>query len=130
MARVKFVDESTHGKRAEAWTLHVAEERLTVRELIRRRVFQETAEYNARSTVASHALVQPLRSEAALTGDRPSTPPRVDPERQFHVALERFARNGFLILVGDRQVEQLDEEIDLALDTEAVFLKLVPLVGG
>ncbi|MEU1572893.1 hypothetical protein ABZ519_17320 [Streptomyces collinus] len=44
-----FVDETTAGERRTAWGLEIAEERLTVRELIRRRVFQEVAEYNART---------------------------------------------------------------------------------
>jgi hypothetical protein len=47
MGIVTFVDETTAGERRTAWGLETAEERLTVRELIRRRVFQEVAEYNA-----------------------------------------------------------------------------------
>jgi hypothetical protein len=46
---VTFVDETTAGERRTAWGLEIAEERLTVRELIRRRVFQEVAEDNART---------------------------------------------------------------------------------
>ena len=41
-----------------------------------------------------------------------------------------FSRNGFVVLVGDRQIEELDEEVDLRRDTEVTFLKLVALVGG
>ncbi|MFD5230806.1 hypothetical protein ACFWJ5_20175 [Streptomyces qaidamensis] len=48
MGIVTFVDETTAGERRTAWGPETAEERLTVRELIRRRVFQEVAEYNAR----------------------------------------------------------------------------------
>ena len=44
--------------------------------------------------------------------------------------VEAFGRNGFVVLVDDRQVEELDEDIELALGTEVTFLKLVPLVGG
>ncbi|TMR98444.1 hypothetical protein [Nonomuraea basaltis] len=45
-------------------------------------------------------------------------------------ALEEFSRNGFLLLVGDRQVEDLGVEIDLVADPVVSFVKLVPLVGG
>lgn len=45
-------------------------------------------------------------------------------------ALDAFARNGFLVLVGDRQIEDPDEWVALGPATEVVFLKLVPLVGG
>jgi hypothetical protein len=34
------------------------------------------------------------------------------------------------VLVGDRQVTDPDEEIELPLGVEVTFLKLVPLVGG
>ncbi|WP_268920458.1 hypothetical protein [Actinomadura soli] len=30
----------------------------------------------------------------------------------------------------DRQVEDLDEEVDLTTDPDLVFVKLVPLAGG
>jgi hypothetical protein len=34
------------------------------------------------------------------------------------------------MLVDDRQVEDLDEEIELRVSTEVSFVKLIPLVGG
>ena len=43
---------------------------------------------------------------------------------------QAFTRNGFFVLVGDRQVESLDEELELKVDTDVSFVKLVPLVGG
>jgi hypothetical protein len=78
-----------------------------------------------------HGLVQPTETERTLNGFRLRAPGQViDPERQFLSAVEAFGRNGFLVLVGDRQVEELDAELDLRTDTEVCFLKLVPLVGG
>ncbi|GAA3792821.1 hypothetical protein GCM10023083_30310 [Streptomyces phyllanthi] len=125
-----FVDETTSGGRGAGWELEVAEERLTLRELVRRRVFQEVAEYNARTPEVFHGLVQPVDAERVLNGYALRTRRRIDPEAQTELALAAFAGNGFLVLVGDRQITGLDEEIDLALGTEVVFLKLVPLVGG
>ncbi len=130
MTTVTFVDETTSGERRDAWGLEIAEERLTLGELIRRRVFQEVAEYNAARPELFRGLVQPTDAERALNGYRLPEPRRIDPERQCALALETFRRNGFLVLVGDRQVEELEEEVDLPLGTEVVFLKLVPLVGG
>ena len=51
-------------------------------------------------------------------------------EAQYERALQAFARNGFFVLVGDRQVEDLDEDLELEADTEVSFVKLVALVGG
>jgi len=109
MALVSFVDETTGGERVPAWVMEVFEERLELRELIRRRVHQEVAERNA----------------ARNAGTEPA-----DPRRQLDLALTAFARNGFVVLVGDRQVEELDEVVELRRDTEVTFLRLVPLVGG
>lgn len=130
MGIVMFVDETTSGSRSDGWALEIAEERLTVRELIRRRVFQEVAEYNARRPEVFQGLVQPADAERVLNGYALRTPRRIDPETQTDLALKAFAGNGFLVLVGDRQVTEPDEEIDLVLGTEVTFLKLVPLVGG
>ncbi|MDH6516958.1 hypothetical protein M2163_006061 [Streptomyces sp. SAI-135] len=130
MGIVMFVDETTSGSRSDGWGLEIAEERLAVRELIRRRVFQEVAEYNARTPAVFQGLVQPEDAERVVNGYALRTPRRMDPETQTELALRAFTGNGFLVLVGDRQVTELDEEIDLVLGTEVTFLKLVPLVGG
>jgi len=130
MGMVTVVDETTAGERRGSWGLEIAEERLALREVIRRRVFQEVAEYNASAHEVFRGLVQPTDAERLLNGYRMRTPRRIDAERQCALALDAFARNGFVVLVGDRQVEELDDEVDLPLGTEVVFLKLVPLVGG
>ncbi|MEU9056480.1 hypothetical protein AB0D37_39860 [Streptomyces sp. NPDC048384] len=130
MGIVTFVDETTSGGRSDGWGIEIAEERLTVRELIRRRVFQEVAEYNARTPEVFQGLVQPQDTERVLNGYAVRTRRRIDPEAQTEQALKAFAGNGFLVLVGDRQVTDLDDEIELGLGTEITFLKLVALVGG
>ena len=48
----------------------------------------------------------------------------------MYQALHAFENNGFFLLVNDRQVESLDEEIWLGEGATASFLKLTPLVGG
>jgi hypothetical protein len=127
---VDIYDETTTGVRTRAFTLRLASEKLTVRELIRRRVQQEVADYNAAPVTVFHGLVQPTDTEEALNGRRLQHRKPLNPEAQIRVALEAFQRNGFFLLVGDRQVESLDEEIVLTGSSEVCFLKLVPLVGG
>ena len=41
-----------------------------------------------------------------------------------------FEKTGFLILVDDRQITDLDTEIEIHHDTAVSFLRLVPLIGG
>jgi hypothetical protein len=130
MTMVTFVDETTAGDRATAWHLEIFEERLTLREVIRRRVFQEVAEHNATTPEVFRGLVQPTDTERSINGYRTREPRRVDPEEQFRRAEEAFSRNGFVVIVGEKQIEDLDQEIDLRVGVEITFLKLVALVGG
>lgn len=130
MALVALVDETTSGDRSDAWHLEVFEERLTLREVIRRRVFQEVTEHNATSALIFRGLVQPGGTERVRGGYLMSKPRQVDPETQYERAVDAFARNGFVVLVDDKQVEDLDTMLEMRMRTEITFLKLVPLVGG
>ena len=62
------------------------------------------------------------------TGVWPSR--ELDADAQCRHAVEAFQSNGFFMLVDDRQVEDLDEEIGVTGQTCVSFVKLVPLVGG
>jgi hypothetical protein len=58
-------------------------------------------------------LVQPEESERILNGYRLPRVRPLDPEQQFERGHPRFPANAFVLLAGGRQVETLDEEIDL-----------------
>ena len=124
-------DETTAGDTLAALELQLESERLTVRELIRARVHQEVREYNAqRATQVFHGLIQPTEAERELNGYRMRTPRRIDPEAQTETAWRAFERGHVLLLVGGRQVSELDDEVVIEPGTDVSFLKLVPLVGG
>ncbi len=124
-------DETATGQTTHELTLDLLTERLTVRELIRSRVYQEVKDHNVEAHRATFTgLVQPTDAEQTLNGFKLRQPRQLDWKKQFDAALHAFARNGFLILVDDRQVEGLDEELVVAPDTQVSFVKLVPLVGG
>jgi hypothetical protein len=74
--------------------------------------------------------VQPSDSERLLNGYKLRTPRRIEARPQVERALNAFTRNGFFLLVNDRQIENMDEEIAIGLNTQVAFVKLVPLVGG
>lgn len=130
MAFLTILDETSVGTIISRLELEIAQEMLTVRELIARRVHDEVAAYNARQTGVFHGLVQPTESERELNGFRLRPAHRIDAEQQTYRALEAFQTNGFFLLVNDRQVEGLDEEIWLGEGATASFIKLTPLVGG
>ncbi len=125
-------DETSSGQTLGELSLDFLNERITIRELIRSRVYQEVQDYNLRRAQNGvfHGLVQPAQAERELNGRGVRPGREIDWKKQFDVALEAFERNGFLILVDDHQAAALDEEIELTPATRVSFLKLVPLVGG
>jgi hypothetical protein len=118
------------GRAPTEFLLGLPSNHLTVRELIRSRIEQEVAAYNERQDEYFHGLVQPSAAEQTLNGYRMARSQRIDPADQVERALSGFERNGFVILIDDRQVERLDDLVALAPATVVTFLKLVPLVGG
>ncbi|MGN9842300.1 hypothetical protein ACTMTI_29680 [Nonomuraea sp. H19] len=130
MASVVFRDETATGRALEEFSLPDLPERISARELVRLRVREEVARHNAAPSLHFRGLVKPTDAEAELNGYRMRTARRLNWERQADAAEAAFARNGFLLLVGDRQIEDLGEEIDLTVDPVVSFVKLVPLVGG
>ena len=104
--------------------------RTTLRDLIRTRVREEVARYNSGPGERFNGLVRPTDAAEDANGYRLRKPRRLDWERQAQVAEGAFGRNGFFVIVGDRQVDDLDEELELRPETEIRFLRLTPLVGG
>lgn len=129
-ATVTVYDESMSGEKTNALSLAFLTARVSARELIRCRVYEEVREYNLSTPEYFRGLVQPADAERVLNGVRLRLRRRIDWEKQYALAIQAFERNGFFLLVDDRQVERLDEEIDLKLATQVSFVKLVPLVGG
>lgn len=123
-------DETSSGQKTHSFTLECLTERMTVRELLRARIYQEVQDYNTREPEYFRGLVEPTQAERTLNGYRLRERRQLDWQEQFQRATEAFARNGFFVLVGDRQAATLDEEFEVKVDTEVSFVKLVPLVGG
>jgi hypothetical protein len=104
-------DETMAGRVIASWSLPGLPVEITARELLRLRVREEVA----RRRVTG--LVQPDTADGGW-------------EAQADAACRAFDRNGFVMLVGERQVEHLEEVIDLRSEQAVAFVRLVPLVGG
>ena len=123
-------DETTSGQKTNTFTLDCLTERLTVRELIRARIYQEVQDYNLKQPEYFRGLVQPTEAERVINGYKLRVRKKIDWKEQYEHALQAFSRNGFFVLVGEKQATSLDQEFEVKVDTEVSFVKLVPLVGG
>jgi len=132
-ATLMIRDETATGDAVHEFPLEFPSERVTIRELIRERVYQEVSDYNFRSKRAGglfRGLVQPTDTERTLNGFKVPKDRDIDWQAQFARALDAFGRNGFFILVDARQAETLDETFVIGPRTQVSFVKLTPLVGG
>jgi hypothetical protein len=128
-------DETASGDVFNELPLEFPSERITVRELIRGRVYQEVQDFNRKKDERSfRGLVQPTDSERILNNSRAeyrlSKKRELDWKEQFNRAIKAFNRNGFFVLIGGKQAESLDQEVIIGHTTPVSFVKLVPLVGG
>lgn len=126
-------DETPAGAVDRQWQMELPSETLTVRELIRERVYQEVDDYNVkqRMTGPYRGLVRPEGLEEALNGPRTGGKLRsIDWKRQYERALQAFESHQVLILIDDRQAESLDQSFTVGPDTMVTFLRLALLVGG
>lgn len=118
--------------------IELTTDRTTARELIRRAVEEQIrllAADVARRRDTGHRpylLPEDVRAQAAGGVVRPPTAPPALPNVTDAVtrAHRAFERNVFVVFVGGRQVDRLDEEIVLRPGEPVVFLRLTALAGG
>ncbi|MGD1916623.1 MAG: hypothetical protein ACFCBV_10620 [Phycisphaerales bacterium] len=128
---------AAEGQGVDIYELTVPDERLTIRELIRERVYQEVDDHNHRARAGEdnrfRGLVRPNDVEASLNSAasrEKRTPRQIDWKAQFELATEAFEDRRVLVLVGEKQATDLDEVFTISPGMEVTFLRLVPLVGG
>lgn len=123
-------DETSTGKIISEQILRFPADRITVQQLIEQRVESEVEKYNADNAKAFWGLIQPKDSEQELNGYKRKDRNPVNVSDQKESAIKAFQDNGFFLLVNDKQLTELDDEILITPKTSVVFIKLVPLVGG
>lgn len=127
---IRLYDETTTGDAIACGELQLSSDRITARDLIRQRVQQEVTAYNEDLPEYFRGLVQPTASEQLLNGYKMRQRQKINWLEQYQKAIQAFESNGFMILVDDRQVEDLDQELELTEQGRVSFLRLIPLVGG
>ena len=128
-------DETPAGGVTNEWSLEFLSETISVRDLIRERVYQEVQDHNIRPQAggAYRGLVQPEGYAQAPSGPKARAkgePRPIDWKKQYETAVEAFEANQVLILINDRQAESLDQTFTIGPESAVTFLRLTLLVGG
>src|SRR5436309_7495200 len=79
-------DETTSGQKTNTFTLDCLTERMTVRELIRARIYQEVQDYNQKEPEYFRGLVEPTLAERTLNGFKLKAKRKIDWQEQFKSA--------------------------------------------
>ena len=130
VATLTIRDETTLGQTTNELTLDFLTEHITVRKLIRSRVYQEVKDYNAQRGKFFRGLVQPIHAESTCNGFKMRSRREIDWQRQYENAITAFEATRIIILIDNKQAESLDQDIIIRTDTQVTFLRLMPLVGG
>lgn len=128
--KILIRDESLTGKVAREFELELETSTLTVRELICKRIYEDVKEFNSNRSVPFMGLVQPRAEELLLNPAAGSKLKKKDAGKEAGIALKAFEKNGFFLLIDNKQCTDPDEEVSLKQDSTVSFVKLTPLVGG
>ena len=123
-------DETARGERTHRVQLKLVSERLTVRELIERRVEAEVERFNLQRPINFKALVQPKDAEETAQGYRLRQHRDLDWREQADEAVKAFQEKCFFVMVDNKEIKELDQELTITDTTEIAFVKLMPIVGG
>jgi hypothetical protein len=107
-----------------------ANPQVTVKDIIEARVQKEVSDYNTKLPEYFQGLVQPTNAEKTLNGYRVKERKMIDAEKQVYIALDAFGKNAYFVLVDNKQVDSLDQQLTLTAHSTVKFVKLTPLVGG
>jgi len=138
--QIRILDEQFGKTKLSIFKLDYPTEMISVRDLITHRVEEEVARVNSMKKnpsriKAEHRMflagLTKQSPEALLNADsRPTRSKLINPVSAVAVALKAFEAGRYYILFNDQQVEHLDDIVTLTSESEAVFLRLTPLIGG
>lgn len=129
---IAIQDATLTGKVLNSTVIPLPTRCVSVQQLIESRIRLEVENYNNSKRIERfNGLVQPTALESELNGYTAQYPRKqIDADLQCKRALEAFSRNGFFLLIDDKQVTDLDTLVVLSEVSIVQFVKLMPLVGG
>lgn len=124
-------DETVTGSILNQIKINLSETCLSARDLIRERVFQEVKAFNSRRSDYFHGLlIQPEKAERVFDGYRVCPTCKLDPEKQFYLAMNAFKKQDFFLMINEDTIADPEQAITLSDCTKVSFLKVRPVIGG
>jgi hypothetical protein len=130
---VRAFDEAPGQGRRPVVGLRVVSRQISAADLICRWVdlaLAQRTEGKAVDTAARHVHPDEVALHPGQQARRRLPPAPPTPEAAHAKAIAAFRSGKILLLVDDRQIEDIEALIGLTDATEITFLRLVPLVGG
>lgn len=126
-------DETLFGEVTQKQQLIIHRETVTLQDIITARVEEEVRKHNEKIADRYQYLIDLTPAEKRLNtvmGGKLKKQKSIDPAEPVAKAIEAFLANAFFVLIGNRQVESLEEEIPTEDALEVSFVKLTQLIGG
>lgn len=122
-------EENFAGKILDEILLDIESKSLTLKELIQKKIAQNISHQNQKIQIEQKQYENEF--EQKLNPNHKAwEKKKLDTEKEVYRALEVFNNNGFLVMVDNRQITDLEEEILVFDDTQVSFIRLTQLVGG
>ncbi|MFX1239190.1 MAG: hypothetical protein ACFFAS_00185 [Promethearchaeota archaeon] len=128
---VRIIDMSLENNLLSEYKLKISRT-ATISEIISLRVKKEVDDYNKKINQGNHMLVEPAKKEKTLNKRTKKRIKKevINSEIQIKIALEAFSEKQYIVLVDDKQYENLEDKVLLNDNSKVSFIKLVPLRGG
>ncbi|PKK89129.1 MAG: hypothetical protein CVV64_15585 [Candidatus Wallbacteria bacterium HGW-Wallbacteria-1] len=126
---VKLIEETPAGEQLTCF-MDLSISAMTVEDLLMDITYHQVARFRNSSILPAVAGHIPDERELLLNGPKMRQRLRVSVEKQFQIARDAFLDRRILLIINDRQMDSLTQEVILDETTAITFLKLVPLIGG
>lgn len=123
------ISEKTTGGGTDIYAQVYMPERITVRKLICLYVDHQIEQHENEPAV-NRSYFMPAKQEQELNDPKPVKSRKLDAEQMYERAFSAFSKNEVILLVDEDQVDDLDQELLVRVDSTVTFLRLTPLVGG
>lgn len=139
LTQLSIVEKVVGRTQRQAFTLRLASERISARDIVAKHVRDEVDRLNnlARRKHSDHDRVASFlvgdhshELERKLNKPNRKNPKVLEPSKEVEAALNAVEAKQVIVLFDDLEVEDLDADLTVTDQSKITFLRLVPLIGG